>query len=98
MRSQSRLLLTCGPRSQKQPYADKGCDPCFCCAPAQVHLYTLRNDVNLSPFTSIDAEYSYYFKNLKVDGGFTDFPGTMVPWTKANGPWSQGFWNGWIRN
>lgn len=91
------LLIWSRPRFQRQPGADIGFDPCFYCIPSQVHLYTLRNDVNLSPFTSIDAEYSYYFKDLKVDGGFTDFPGTLGPWTNANGPWTQGFWNGWIR-
>jgi glycerophosphoryl diester phosphodiesterase len=64
-----------------------------------VHLYTLRNEPNYynATFNSIDAEYSYYFKTLGVEGGFTDFPGTLVPWTKAKGPWPPGNGNRWLQ-
>ncbi|KAG2422623.1 hypothetical protein HXX76_010404 [Chlamydomonas incerta] len=50
----------------------------------QVHLYTLRNEPNYhsNTLTSIEAEYAYYFKTLGVDGGFTDFPGTLAQWLR----------------
>jgi glycerophosphoryl diester phosphodiesterase len=61
--------------------------------PCQVHLYTLRNEpVYLPPFNSIDEEYTYFFKTLGVEGGFTDFPGTLVPWTRSHGPWQRNLW------
>jgi hypothetical protein len=55
-----------------------------------VHLYTLRNEPLTwsGNFASIDAEYNYYFKTLGVEGGFTDFPGTLAAWTRAKGTWS----------
>ncbi len=47
-----------------------------------MHIYTLRNEPNFRTrgLGSIASEYDYFFNQLGVNGGFTDFSGTLYPW------------------
>eukprot|EP00798_Chlamydomonas_sp_ICE-L_P022224 gene22224-29289_t len=60
-----------------------------------VHAYTFRNEAQYHTkcLDSIGDEYGFYFKELGIDGGFADFPGSMAQWMRnemANGTeWSK---------
>ena len=48
-----------------------------------MHPYTFRNEaaeLALDYVASARAEYSLFFKDIGIDGAFTDFSGTAFDW------------------
>lgn len=49
----------------------------------QVHPYTFRNEADQLAYSytaSARAEYELFFKEVGIDGAFTDFSGTAFDW------------------
>lgn len=49
----------------------------------QVHPYTFRNEADQLAYNytaSARAEYTLFFKEVGIDGAFTDFSGTAFDW------------------
>jgi glycerophosphoryl diester phosphodiesterase len=56
-----------------------------------VHTYTLRDEAQFVLPTcggDIACEFRFLFQSLGVDGGFADYPATLVEWVKQNYPYT----------